>query len=285
MDELYKEVLQHVHQLFETAGAKDPAHNVLHVEAVTQHVRQALVEENLDAKQQAAAILGALLHEADDAKLFPESDGSVNARRVLADCLPAALGAGALPGYGVDAAADLTDEVVEIIDRVSARKNKDAGVDKGKEWQLIVRDADRIEAIGEVGIARCFAYNTKVGAPLFVESTPRPVTEEDIWKIATPQRFAAYNGESTSMVDHYFDKLLHLQKCGSGNSYLERQFGARLQVMLDFVLEFGKKGDVDIGALQALQAKHCGSSRVPRGEKRRADSVPEPIAVGDQAGA
>lgn len=160
---------------------------------------------------------------------------------------------------------------MEIIDLVSARKNKDGAVPEGKEWQLIVRDADRIEAVGEVGIARCFAYNQKVGAPLFLDTTPRLRTEEEIWKVATPQRFAAYDGNSDSMVDHYFDKLLHLQRCGSGNSYLESQLRARLQVMLDFVLDFGRTGEVDVQALEAMKAKHCGSKPKPkdRGEKRR----------------
>jgi len=272
--------LKHVRTLLEGAGAKCPAHDVAHVEAVTAHVRQALLEEPLEQRQQAVAILAALLHEADDAKLFPgQADTSPNARAVLAAVLPAALAGGEVPG-GAEAAAGLADEVVEIIDLVSARKNKDGGVPKGKEWQLIVRDADRIEAVGEVGIARCFAFNQKVKAPVFVSSTPRVHTEAELWKIATPERFAAYNGESDSMVDHYFDKLLHLQRCGSGNRYLERELQARLQVMVDFVLEFGRTGDVDLPALEVLAARHCGgktktTSEATSGQKRRAETPPE----------
>jgi len=280
MEGLCEDVLRHVRELFEKAGAHDPAHDVQHVEAVAEHVRRALAEEALDERQQSIVILAALLHEADDAKLFPgQADTSHNARVVLSECLPRALAEGSLPG-GVEASAGLADEVVEIIDLVSARKNKQGSVPKGSEWQLIVRDADRIEAVGEVGIARCFAYNQKVGSSLFVETTPRPLKEEDIWKIATPQRFAAYNGESDSMVDHYYDKLLHLQRCGSGNSYLESQLRARLQVMLDFVLKFGETGEIDVKALEALKAKHCGPKpkRKPEalghGEKRRADAEP-----------
>jgi len=279
---VYKDVLRHVMRLFENAGAHDPAHDVQHVEAVAAHARRALALESLDERQKVVVILAALLHEADDAKLFPgQSDTSHNARVVLTECLPRALAAGLLPG-GVEASAGIADEVIEIIDLVSARKNKDGAVPKGSEWRLIVRDADRIEAVGEVGIARCFAYNQKVGAPLFVATTPCPRSEEDIWKIATPQRFAAYNGDSDSMMDHYYDKLLHLQRCGSGNSYLEAQLRARLQVMLDFVLKFGETGEIDVLALEALKDKHCGAKPKPkpkpeasgRGEKRRADSQP-----------
>jgi len=271
MSSLCKEILDHVRELLESGGAKDPAHDVKHVEAVTAHVKQALLEEDsLDDRHKSVAVMAALLHEADDEKLFPGSGiNATNTRRILAQCLPVAIESGAVPG-GKEAQASITDEVVEVIDRVSARKNKDAGVPKGKEWQLIVRDADRIEAVGEVGIARCFAYNQKVGAPLFVASTPRPTNEKEIWQIATPERFAAYNGESASMIDHYYDKLLHLQKCGSGSKYLEGQLNARLQIMLDFVLEFSRKGEVDVDALKLLQAKHCGS-------KPKQDKVVAPL--------
>lgn len=264
MNALCNDVLQQVQILFETAGARDPAHNVRHVEAVAEHVRRALREERLSERQQLVAVLAALLHEADDAKLFPANpDSGDNARAVLRECLPSALAAGVLPD-AKDAAEALPDEVVEVIDLVGCRKNKDGSVPAGAEWKLIVRDADRIEAVGEVGIARCFAYNQKVGAPLFLPTTPRPRTEEEIWKIATPDRFAAYSGESDSMIDHYFDKLLHLQRCGSGNRYLEGELQARLQTMLDFVLRFSETGDVDVQELETLQATHCGSKGVKR---------------------
>ena len=36
------------------------------------------------------------------------------------------------------------------VDLVSTRKNKQAAVPDGDAWKLIVRDADRIEAVGEV---------------------------------------------------------------------------------------------------------------------------------------
>ena len=48
-----------------------------------------------------------------------------------------------------------------------------------------------------------------------MRTTPRAKTEEELWAIATPERFAAYVGASDSMVDHFYDKLLHLNQCGS----------------------------------------------------------------------
>jgi uncharacterized protein len=270
VQELCRNVLQHVRNLFETI-AKDPAHNVLHIEAVTDHVVKSWHEENLNDRQKIITVLAALLHEADDSKLFPQNDAGQNGRKILRDCFSTAVVDGTLP-QRVEASDALIDEIVDVIDLVSASKNKHTAVSKGSEWKLLVRDADRIEALGEVGIARCFAYNQKIGMELFLPTTPRPKTEEDVWKIATPERFAAYDGNSASMVDHYFDKLLHLEKCASGNAYLEKQLRARLQVMLDFVLEFGRTGEVDVAMLEVLQAKHCGGKKA----KRKAESQPDP---------
>lgn len=271
---LYGNVQKQVRDIFETV-AKDPAHNMLHVEAVVAHVVKSWHEESLSDRQKIITVLAALLHEVDDSKLFPQNDDGQNARKILNECLPSAVVDGVLPG-GAETKDALVDEIVQVIDLVSASKNKHTTVSEGSEWKLLVRDADRIEALGEVGIARCFAYNQKIGMKLFVPTTPRPKTVEEVWKIATPERFAAYDGNSASMVDHYFDKLLHLEKCASGNAYLDKQLRARLQIMLDFVLEFGKTGEIDVAALEALQAKHCGGKTTKLGEKRKAESQPEP---------
>merc|ERR1712224_573471 len=153
----------------------------------------------------------------------------------------------------------------DIINVVSARKNKNTNsLAPGDEWRFIVRDADRIEAVGEVGIARCYAYNQKVGAPLFVDTTPKCTTVEEVWKEATAERFQAYNGDSNSMVDHYFDKLLHLENCASGNKYLESKLKERLQIMIDFVLDFGRTGQIDTEHMESLKAKYCTKKSKPK---------------------
>lgn len=260
---LYDDVLERVRALWLEKNIQDPAHDINHIVTVTAHVKGAIAAESQGRHRDILVVLAAILHEADDSKLFPESDGSTNTRRILADVLEA--------GPQRDG---FIDEVVNIVDLVSARKNKHSAVEAGNEWKLLVRDGDRIEAIGEVGIARCFAYNRKVGTPLFLDSTPRATTEEELWKIATPARFAAYN-DSVSMMDHYYDKLLHLQKCSSGSAYMEGLMKERLQILVDFVLAFGRSGQVNVGELEALQAKWCPS------KKRRLDDQEnvQPAAV------
>jgi len=243
VSEVCDSVTQRVRELFK--DVKDQAHDLTHVLRVTEHVQQASSSASLDDGQRLAVVLGALLHEADDYKLFKTKDDE-NARQILSAVLNS------------EETSQLADLVIEIINLVGCAKNKNGDVDVESRWKLLVRDADRIEAMGEVGIARCFAYNQKTGAPFFVNTTPRPSSAEEVWRFATPERFAAYNGDSKSMIDHYYDKLLHLNKSASGNVYLQELMDAQVQVMVDFVLSFGRTGEIDVAAMEDLKAKWCG---------------------------
>ena len=84
--------------------------------------------------------LAALLHDADDHKLF-STENNANARRFLT---------------GRSVPADRIDRICEVINAVSFSKNRDKRPDtlEGR----IVQDADRLDAIGAVGIARTFAF-------------------------------------------------------------------------------------------------------------------------------
>jgi len=60
-----------------------------------------------------------------------------------------------------------------------------------------------------------YQYNRHAGAPLSVDTTPRPATQEEVWRHATEERFEEYQasgGGSLSMIDHYYDKLLHVAR-------------------------------------------------------------------------
>ena len=89
--------------------------------------------------------LGALLHDADDHKLF-QTENNANARRFLE-----------AQGIG----RDLADRICKAVNSVSFSKNR------GKHPETIegriIQDADRLDAIGAIGIARTFAYGGKHG--------------------------------------------------------------------------------------------------------------------------
>ena len=107
--------------------------------------------------------LAALLHDADDHKLF-STENNANARRFLT---------------GRSVSADRIDRICEVINAVSFSKNRDKRPDtlEGR----IVQDADRLDAIGAVGIARTFAFGGSHGRAL------------------------------DSSIDHFYEKLLLLK--------------------------------------------------------------------------
>mmetsp|Transcript_29395 Transcript_29395/g.93942 ORF Transcript_29395/g.93942 Transcript_29395/m.93942 type:complete len:155 (+) Transcript_29395:920-1384(+) len=123
------------------------------------------------------------------------------------------------------------------------------------------RWADRLEASGEVGVVRCYQYNRHVGAPLSVDQTPRPATQEEVWRHATEERFEEYQasgGGSASMVDHYYDKLLHVARPPPRlvqNRYLEAEAEARVAPLVEVCLAFGEAGEGPLGLITEMERR------------------------------
>lgn len=92
-------------------------------------------------------ILASLLHDVDDKKISPETyENKDNARRFL---------------KMIDAENEVINDVLEIISSVSFSDGKKPLTIEGK----IVQDADRLDAIGAIGVARCFAYGGSKTTP------------------------------------------------------------------------------------------------------------------------
>lgn len=92
--------------------------------------------------------LASLLHDTDDHKLFC-TDNNENARWFLES-------AGVSP--------DQIDRICDVINAVSFSRNRDKRPESIEA--MIVQDADRLDAIGAVGIARTFAFGGSHGRTL-----------------------------------------------------------------------------------------------------------------------
>jgi uncharacterized protein len=68
----------------------------------------------------------------------------------------------------------------------------------------VVQDADRLDAMGAVGIFRCFAFSGLANRPLYSSVDP-------FCKARTPN-------DNSNTLDHFFTKLLHLQDKLNTNS-------------------------------------------------------------------
>lgn len=131
--------------------------------------------------------LGALLHDIADFK-FHNGDETVGPRAAREW----------LEGLQVE--DSIINQVVHIVANVSF---KGAGVEE-KMQSLegkIVQDADRLDAIGAVGIARVFAYGGSKNREIY---NPEK-------KITNHITFEEYKNSNSSGVNHFYEKLLLLK--------------------------------------------------------------------------
>lgn len=156
--------------------------------------------------------LAALLHDLDDWK-FNES-GDETPHRAIAW----------MESCGVE--PQIIQAVCDIIMNVSF---KGAGVEnKMKTLEgFIVQDADRLDAIGAIGIGRAFAYGGYRNRPMH-----NPEAENQMH--AT---FEEYKNSKSATVNHFYEKLLLLKD--KMNTATARQIAERRhEVMLKFLEQF-----------------------------------------------
>ena len=121
--------------------------------------------------------LSALLHDADDKKLSPETHKNLdNARRILDKA---------------DIAEESAEKILSVIKSVSFSDGKEAETLEAQ----IVQDADRLDALGAVGIARCFAWGGAHNRPIYTENDKDNTLSE----------------RGNSGIAHFFQKLLKLE--------------------------------------------------------------------------
>ena len=141
--ELIERAVSYIRELF---SSDHGGHDASHTMRVYKNAMRITLNEPECDKEIVA--LGALLHDADDYKLFNTVD-NLNARRFLS--------AQGMP-------PDRTERIVHVINGVSFSKNKGKKPDTIEG--CIVQDADRLDAIGAVGIARTFAFGGERGRTL-----------------------------------------------------------------------------------------------------------------------
>lgn len=120
----------------------------------------------------------------------------------------------------------LAQRVAQVIREISFKGAGVATVPSSLE-AAIVQDADRLDALGAIGIARTFAYGGAKGRPLYTPGVK-------------PQRhasFKAYQRSQSHTLNHFYEKLLLLK--GRLNTPAARKVAAaRHREMQRFVKVF-----------------------------------------------
>lgn len=189
-------------------------HDWWHVYRVWQTARRIAAEET---RRQAVDLtvveLAALLHDLGDHK-FHGGDTTV-APRMTREWLAS-----------LHAESDLIEQVAEIVGTLSF---KGAGVPTPMttlEGQ-IVQDADRLDAIGAIGVARAFAYGGHKGRELYDPTVPPQLHAS----------FAAYSGSAAPTINHFYEKLLLLKE-RMNTDYARRLAEQRHRYMQGFLDQF-----------------------------------------------
>lgn len=135
--------------------AQDPAHDLAHLDRVWANART-IAEDVADP-----AVLLAACYLHDLVNLPKDSPD-----RARASTLAAEAAAPILRELGFDAAA------VAATQHAIAAHSFSAGIPPQTAEARILRDADRLDALGAVGIARCFAVSGALGRALYDPADP-----------------------------------------------------------------------------------------------------------------
>uniref|UniRef100_A0A804LYF3 HD/PDEase domain-containing protein n=1 Tax=Zea mays TaxID=4577 RepID=A0A804LYF3_MAIZE len=197
-------------------GGRDASHDAAHALRVRDLALSLAAEEGLSAPDRLLTVeLAALLHDVD----YKYTKNNVEDISVVEMFLQE---------VGLDEGQK--DEIVAIIKGMGFKNevsNKSI-VEPTLEF-AIVQDADRLDAIGAIGIARCFTYGGSKNSALH---DPRILPRDSLSK----EKYMSKEEKQTS-INHFHEKLFKLKdmmKTEAGKRRAEK----RHRFMEEFVAEF-----------------------------------------------
>ena len=181
-----KEIIIEATMVFvkETLKDVEAGHDWFHTLRVYNNARLIAKSESVDLY---IVALGALLHDIADSK-FHNGDDTVGPRVARKFLLQ----------HNVD--SFVINSVIDIINNISFNKSLETN-NKPNSIELdVVQDADRLDAIGAIGIARCFNYGGFKNRKLFDPSIKPNL------KMSKKE----YKNSKAPTINHFYEKLLLL---------------------------------------------------------------------------
>ncbi|MFH5182324.1 HD domain-containing protein [Paenibacillus sp. TAB 01] len=206
------------HYVREQLGQDSSGHDWWHIVRVTNTAKRLAAEEQADGF---VCELAALLHDVADEKLNDSAEAGLDKVRTW------------MTGQQIEPV--VLEHVMEIIGTISFKGGNQPPVTT-KEAQ-VVQDADRLDALGAIGIARTFAYAGWKGHAIYDPELPY---REQL----TPE---SYRSGATSAVNHFYEKLLLLKgrmNTRSGKALAESRHRVMEAYLKQFYAEWeGTDGD------------------------------------------
>ena len=191
------------------SGAES-GHDWLHIERVYQNALQLIAKTPCD---KTVVLIAVLVHDLHDTKFQKGKE-----HEILDEISQF------LTRLGLS--AEQLDHIKTIINNMSFRHSFDYNSDKTIEFQ-IVQDADRLDAIGAIGIARAFSYGGHKQRP-FYEAAAEPIQHSS---------GESYQKSNAATINHFYEKLL-LLKDKMNTNQAKAIAEQRHQFMLDFLKQF-----------------------------------------------
>lgn len=169
----------------ETLADAEGGHDWFHIERVYKNALLIAKDEQVDVF---IVSLSALLHDIADSK-FHNGDDSVGpklAREFL---------------FNLNIESAVIEHVIKIIENMSFNKSLENNSLFVSEELKVVQDADRLDAIGAIGIARCFNYGGFKNRVLY---NPEIKPNLNMTK-------GEYKASAAPTINHFYEKLLLLK--------------------------------------------------------------------------
>lgn len=184
-EKMAKEVIQQtINFVKETLAGAEAGHDWFHIERVWKTAKHINATEKSD---DLTIELAALLHDIADSK-FNGGDEDIGPKKAT-DFLAS-----------ISVNAEIIEHVKQIIKNISFKNSFDNTVFSSKELQ-VVQDADRLDALGAIGIARAFTYGGFKNRLLY-DPKVKPKFNHDK---------ESYKNTSAPTINHFYEKLLLLK--------------------------------------------------------------------------
>jgi uncharacterized protein len=189
-------------------------HDWHHVERVMENARRILKKEKADKH---IVLMGIILHDIADPK-FSEGDETKGVKLASAFLKE------------TDVEKETARKIMEVVEGISFKGGFNERSGKSEELK-VAQDADRLDALGAIGIARAFSFGGFKGRKIYdPEDKPRDY-----------QDLEAYRNSNSSTINHFYEKLLKLKdmmNTRTGKKMAEKRHDFMLRYLSQFRKEF-----------------------------------------------